>query len=436
MSEEIKNQPPPTPETAPETTPETTRCGFAALLGKPNVGKSTLLNRILGETISIVTAKPQTTRNRILAVHTQGNAQVIFLDTPGIHRPTGSLGAYMNESAESAMLESDVCVWLVDMTAKRAEGLTGSEGRIAESLGRTGTPFIVLLNKVDAVKDKQKMLPVMAELSSLEGMDTVVPLSAKNGDGVELFLEELISRLPEGPMLYPADMLSEQAERFFVSEMVRKQLTELTHKEIPYQSAVVIDRFVEETKRCLIYATIHVERQSQRGIVLGKGGSVIKEIGTRARKEIEAFLKKRLPPYVKPRVVNPWFEEVWVEFKVRLRAGFDEAFYANKSREEITRFLSPWAFPGGGDPSFGGKARKSVLIDFVEERPYVDYVTDFQLFHRFHDMDGAPRTVEKNEVEGSKAVSILVSAPPEKHMIQVVKPAAEETPGPKYPSET
>jgi hypothetical protein len=151
--------------------------------------------------------------------------------------------------------------------------------------------------------------------------------------------------------------------------------------------------------------------------------------------EIDAFLHKRLSCFVRLHVRNPVFEEVWVDFKVRLYDGHDETFYENKLREDITRFLSPWAFSGGGSPSFGGKVYKSVLINFVEEQHYVDYVTDFQLFHGFDDIDGVAQTVEKNEVEGSKAVSILVSSHANKHIIQVIKPAAEETPGEKCPCE-
>jgi GTP-binding protein Era len=267
------------------------RCGYAAIVGRPNAGKSTLLNRIVGKKISIVTHKPQTTRNRILAVLTRDNAQAIFFDTPGMLQPRDALGRYMLDAAHGAIANADLTVFLIDAgEPRRPPGLTGRETEIAERLARTPKPILVLINKVDLISDKARLLPLMEAAAAIEGACEVIPISAKNGDGVELFVDKLIERLPEGPKLYPDDILSEQAERFFVAEMVREAVTELTHREVPYRSAVVIDSFVEETRRAVIHATIHVEKASQRGILVGSQGSMIKRIGKKARLAATEFL--------------------------------------------------------------------------------------------------------------------------------------------------
>jgi GTP-binding protein Era len=268
-----------------------TRCGFAAMIGEPNVGKSTLVNAVLKEKISIVTAKLQTTRNRIIAVHNDGPIQVIFIDTPGIHRPQSSLGRYMMETAESAIKEADVLAWLIDVGGpKRPFDLTESEREIGEKIVGAGRPVLVLLNKIDLIKDKKRLLPLMESFSRLELIKEVIPISALKEEGIEVFQQRLVQLLPKGPKLYPEDMLSEQAERFFVAELIREGLTDLTHMEIPYHSAVVIDSFVEESTRCAVQATIHVERKSQRMIVVGSKGTMIKQISQRARQAAQKFL--------------------------------------------------------------------------------------------------------------------------------------------------
>ena len=298
-------------EENPPSGPPPTRCGYVAVVGRPNVGKSTLLNNILDQKLSIVTDKPQTTRNRILAVFNEGDAQVIFLDTPGLHSPRASLGRYMIEAAESAIAEADVCAWLIDMGGRRKEGLDEDEQEVAERLAASKTPVIIGLNKIDLLKkDKAALLPMMEAISNLDGVTAVLPISGQKGEGVREFLDAITPLLPEGPKLYPEDMLSEQAERFFVAELVREALTDLTRQEIPYHSAVVIDKFVEETKQVVIYASIHVERTSQRAIVIGKGGHLIKEIGRRAREAAEALLG--MPVFLKLHVeVSPgWTQSV------------------------------------------------------------------------------------------------------------------------------
>ena len=268
-----------------------TRCGYAVVIGRPNVGKSTLLNHILGRKLSIVTSKPQTTRNRVLAVHNVGDSQVIFLDTPGLHRPESSLGRYMMEAAQGAISEADVCVWIIDASRpKRSAGLLREELAVAGRLENLKIPVIALINKVDLLKNKSLLLPIMEEVSAIDGIEEVIPICALRGDGVDRFMVALLERIPFSPKLFPDDMLSDRADRFFVSELVREALIDLTRQEIPYRTAVVIDRFVEESRRCVIHGTIHVEKKSQKGIIIGKGGTMIRDIGTRARAQAEKLL--------------------------------------------------------------------------------------------------------------------------------------------------
>lgn len=262
------------------------------LAGRPNAGKSTLLNTILGEKLQIVSPTPQTTRNRVLAVHIHGPSQMVFLDTPGIHEPINSLGRYMADAVESAVADADICLWLVD--AARVRGpeapLSGTEAAVGRRLGGSGLPVVALLNKVDLVRPKERLLPLSAAVAALPGIAEVIPISALDGDGVERVLAAIDTRLPASPWLFPEDMLSDRAERFFAAELVREAVIDLTRQEIPHRAAVVIERFVEHKDRCAIHAAIHVERASQRGIVVGKGGSMIKEIGIRARLAIERRL--------------------------------------------------------------------------------------------------------------------------------------------------
>jgi GTPase len=287
-----------------------TRCGFAAVAGRPNVGKSTLLNRILKQKLSIVTDKPQTTRNRITAVYNDAESQIVFLDTPGLHAPRASLGRYMIEAAHSAILEADVCVWIIDMGAhQKRSDLDSDEQEAAERLAAAKKPVLVGLNKVDLLKDKSLLLPVMETVSALPGVQAAVPVSGREGEGVEKYLSTLKAMLPHGPRLYPEDMLSDQAERFFIAELIREAAAELTHREVPYHTAVVIEKFVEEQTRCVIFAAVHVDRAGQRAILVGKGGAMIKEIGRRARLGAETFLG--MPVFLKLHVeVSPgWTQD-------------------------------------------------------------------------------------------------------------------------------
>lgn len=267
------------------------KCGYVTIAGRPNVGKSTLLNNILQQKVSIVTPKPQTTRDRILAIHNTPDSQIVFLDTPGIHRPVGSLGRYMNDAAHNAILESDLCLWIIDANCKhREEGLTPAELAIADRIKTTNIKTVVAVNKVDIIKPKHRILPIIQGITQLELAEAVIPISAKNGEAVDTLLKELISRLPENPRLYPEDVLSDKADRFFVSELVREAIINITHKEVPYKTAVVIDSFKQLRKSCEIFASIHIETKGQKGIIIGKGGEMIAQIRVAAQAEAEALL--------------------------------------------------------------------------------------------------------------------------------------------------
>jgi len=289
------------------TEPIQTRCGYVVLAGRPNAGKSTLLNSILGEKLQIVSPTPQTTRNRVLAVHIRGAHQLVFIDTPGIHEPRSSLGRYMAAAVESAIADADLCLWLVDAAARAAAGgLPDVEAEIGRRLGGTGLAVLALLNKVDLVRPRERLLPLTAGLAALPGVAEVIPISALDGDGVDRVLDAVESRLPVSPWLYPEDMLSDRAERFFAAELVREALIGLTRDEVPHRSAVVVEHFVEHRDRCEIHATIHVERRSQRGILVGRGGSMIKEIGTRSREAIERRLGCRIDLRLHVAVTPDW----------------------------------------------------------------------------------------------------------------------------------
>ncbi|MCK9461978.1 MAG: GTPase Era [Proteobacteria bacterium] len=267
-----------------------TRCGYAAVVGRPNVGKSTLVNGILGRKVSAVTPKPNTTRNRVLAVWTRGDAQIAFLDTPGVHRPRSSLGRYMLDAAAGAIAETDVVVWLLDASAGDAATLFAEERDVVDRLTAAGKPVVALLNKIDLLREKAVLLPMLEAVSAVEGVVAAIPISALGNDGVDGFLDAVVPLLPEGPHLYPEDMISDRAERFFVAELVREALTELLHAELPYRTAVVVERFVEEKDRCSVNAVIHVEKDSQKGIVIGRNGAMIGEIRERARVEAARML--------------------------------------------------------------------------------------------------------------------------------------------------
>lgn len=265
------------------------KSGFVSIIGRPNTGKSTLLNAVLGEKISIVSDKPQTTRNTIRGVKNLKDCQIIFLDTPGIHRAKGLLNEFMLKEAMSALSNIDCIVYLVE--AMRS--ITGDDRLIIEGLKNAKAPVILALNKIDMVK-KQALLPLIAEYSRLFAFREIMPVSALKGDGIETLLESVKALLPLGPEYFPEDAATDQPVRFIAAEIIREKIFLHTHEEVPYSTAIVIEEYKEKNGLVSISAAINVERDSQKGIIIGKKGSMLKKIGTEARKDIEALVDARV----------------------------------------------------------------------------------------------------------------------------------------------
>jgi GTP-binding protein Era len=273
------------------------RSGFIAIIGRPNVGKSTLMNCLLGEKISIISDKPQTTRNRIWGILTLPDAQMVFLDTPGIHKPLHKMNEVMVKTALGTYGEVDVIMLLVEATERPGAG----DKFIIETLSKIRTPVFLVINKVDLIA-KERLLPLMQELSGLYPFAEIIPVSALKQDLGGL-REAILKRLPKGPKYFPDDQLTDQPERFVVTEIIREKIFELTKEEIPYSTAVVIEQMKEEPNLTSIHAMIYVERDSQKGIVIGKNGALLKEIGTRARLDVEKLLGVKV------------FLQLWVKVK-------------------------------------------------------------------------------------------------------------------------
>ena len=267
------------------------RAGYIAILGRPNVGKSTLLNQILGEKVAIVSPKPQTTRNRITGIRTTDVSQIVFIDTPGIHQGHSLMNRRMVDTAMQTLDEVDGVIWLLDAHDK----IKQEEERIAETLSGVETPVLILLNKIDLVS-KGKLLPLMERCAQLLPGKEIVPVSALNGEAVPIALDIVEKWLPEGAPFFTEGEYTDQSERFLASEIVREKVFLLTREEIPYGVAVTIDEFTEKQEKNLIViaATIHTERDSHKGILIGKRGAMLKEIGKQAREELEALLGCRI----------------------------------------------------------------------------------------------------------------------------------------------
>jgi GTP-binding protein Era len=282
------------------------KSGFVALLGRPNAGKSTLLNRMVGQKLAIVSDKPQTTRTRVVGVKNYPDAQIVFVDTPGVHKPTHRLNVRMVDIALESMRDVDVLALIVDASVKPGKG----DRYMLELLKETRQPAILVLNKVDLVA-KPKLLPLIDSYQKEHPFAEIVPVSATDGTNVDLLERLLIQHLPEGEPLYPPDYLTDQTERFFVAEIVREQVLRLTHDELPFSTAVVVDRFDEaaDGKRVDLYCTILVERESQKPIVIGRAGSMIKQIGTSARRELEQYLEKQVYLDLHVKVKSEWRDD-------------------------------------------------------------------------------------------------------------------------------
>jgi GTPase len=271
----------------PDKTPDGYRSGYVAIVGRPNVGKSTLLNQLLGQKIAIVSPKPQTTRNRIAGIRTTENSQTIFLDTPGIHRARSLINRRMVDVALNTLGEVDGILWLVDAR----EGLRRDDEEIAERLKPLKATVTVLLNKIDSIA-KGKLLPLIQRAAELLPGREIIPISAMKRDGVDLVLDRIEKLLPEGPRYYTEGEVTDQTERFLATEIIREKVFLRTREEIPYGTAVTIDEFTEKEDKNLIVikATIHVERETHKPILIGRRGAMLKEIGTEAREELEKIL--------------------------------------------------------------------------------------------------------------------------------------------------
>lgn len=266
------------------------KSGFIAVVGRPNVGKSTLINSLIGQKIAIMSDKPQTTRNRILCILTQPDAQVVFLDTPGMHKPLHKLGEYMERTAENTLREVDAILFVVDATEKLGAG----ERYILEHLKATKKPVILVVNKLDLI-ERAQVLPIITTYTAQYEFAGVVPISAKAKLNLEELLGEVKKYLPEGPQYYPEDMVTDQPERLIAAELVREKVLELTRDEVPHAVAVDVDEMATRpTGDVYIRATIYVERDSQKGILIGAKGSMLKQVGALARKDIEALLGSKV----------------------------------------------------------------------------------------------------------------------------------------------
>ncbi|MGG3842562.1 GTPase Era [Anoxybacillus kestanbolensis] len=274
------------------------KSGFVAIIGRPNVGKSTFLNRIIGQKIAIMSDKPQTTRNKIQGVYTTDDAQIIFIDTPGIHKPKHKLGDFMVKVAQSALQEVDLILFMVNAV----EGLGRGDEFIIERLKHVQTPVFLVINKIDEVHPDD-LLPLIEQYRSLHSFAEVIPISALQGNNVETLLQQIKNYLPEGPQYYPAHQVTDHPERFIIAEFIREKALHLTREEVPHSIAVVIDSIERRENSDTVYvaATIIVERDSQKGIIIGKRGQMLKEIGQRARVDIEALLGSKV------------FLELWVK---------------------------------------------------------------------------------------------------------------------------
>ena len=279
------------------------KTGFIALVGRPNVGKSTLMNSILGEKVAIVSNKPQTTRNRIIGIHTKGDSQFVFLDTPGIHKPKNSLGEFMVKTANSSMTDADAVILVVDVSKE----ISTVEENVIEYLKKSGLPAIIALNKVDLCRREQIAETIQA-YANKHSFDAFVPICAKNGKNVDELLEECESFLSDSDWFFPADMVTDQPERQMAAEIIREKILRTLDKEVPHGTAVVIEEFKDEGSMVRIRAEIFCEKASHKGIIVGKGGASLKLIGTYAREDLERMLGTKVYLNLWVKVKENWRE--------------------------------------------------------------------------------------------------------------------------------
>jgi GTP-binding protein Era len=308
--------------------------GFVCILGRPNAGKSTLLNALVGEKVAIISPKPQTTRNRILGIlHVpkkmgRPGGQVVLIDTPGVHRPDTSLGRKMMAEVKEALNGCQLVLLIVDVTRKSAQ----ADDFVLTMAKKSRTPVFLLLNKIDLLRGtKDKLLPIIDEYRKLHDFREIIPLSARKREGLDVLLEKVIRFLPKGPRYFPEDQITDQPVRFMVAEIIREQILLETSEEVPYATTVVIEQFEENAKLVRIAAAIFCERDGQKGILVGKGGQMLKKIGTAARLQIEAMLGKR----------------VFLELFVKVRDNWRDA---HEFVEELDWRRQVESLTGGGKP--------------------------------------------------------------------------------------
>lgn len=293
--------------------------GFVAIIGRPNVGKSTFINHVIGQKIAIMSDKPQTTRNKIQGIYTTDESQVIFIDTPGIHKPQSKLGDFMVDSALSTLNEVDAVLFMVNATQKRGKG----DDFIIKRLQNVKKPIYLVINKIDQVHPDD-LLPIVDDYRQTLEFQEVYPISALKGNNVSELVNNLVTDLPEGPQFYPEDEITDHPERFVISELVREKVNQLTREEVPHSVAVVTERVKrQDEEKIRVSASIIVERNSQKGIIIGKGGKMLKRIGTLARKDIETLLgdKVYLELWVK-------VQENWKDRKTDLQSlGYKQDDY-------------------------------------------------------------------------------------------------------------
>lgn len=278
------------------------KSGFVSIVGMANVGKSTLLNRIAGQKIAITSDKPQTTRNKILAIHTTDEEQIIFTDTPGIHKPHNKLGEFMVKTANESMNETDVIVFMVDVS----KGIQEMEKEIANSISKLGIPCILVLNKIDTIR-KDLLLPIIADYSSLCDFEAIIPICAKTGESLEILMNNIRQYIKNGPQYYYDDMVTDQPEKQIAAEIIREKLLWLLDKEVPHGIVIEIEKMQEKKNITNISASIYCEKMSHKGIIIGKNGEMLKKIGTMARMDIEKMLEKKV------------YLELWVKVKTDWR---------------------------------------------------------------------------------------------------------------------
>jgi GTPase len=279
------------------------KSGYVAVVGRPNAGKSTFVNRLVGEKVAIVTPRPQTTRNRVQGIVNRPNAQVVLIDTPGLHRPESALGRQMMGEVDAAMDAVDIVALLLDASERFGQGDRRS---VERALRFDGTRFL-LLNKIDRIP-RVELLAQIESLSKMGSFNEIIPISALKGDGVDLVLQKFIEYLPAGEPHFPVDQYTDQPERFLAAEIVREKAIEATSQEVPHAVAVLVDSFEEAEKLIRIRATIYVDREGQKGILIGKGGSTLKKIGTAARKELETILGTKIFLELYVKVLKNWRE--------------------------------------------------------------------------------------------------------------------------------